>query len=162
MVARGARLQPPRAGEIAGEHAADALPAGLRRRAGAVVRRLERQLLAALGELGLDQRPAACPAAADITSSSGSYRLMPARPSRLTACAASTGRPSPRLLPRPEQLQRLLLGRRPGHQLAQLRRAGRPMVRLLLPRASPPAHGRNRPQAGPALTSRSVAEGPTS
>ena len=56
VVARGPGLDPARAGQIAGKHAADGAAPGLAAQQRSVVRRLECQLLVALGKARLDLR----------------------------------------------------------------------------------------------------------
>ena len=121
MVAGGAGLEPPRPGEVAGEHATDALPAGLAAEQGTIVRGLERQLLAALGELGLDHGQRGARAGAHhqllglVEADSGETLEADHRRSLHRPAEAA-------LAAQPGQLDRLLLGRSPCHQLPQLGR----------------------------------------
>ena len=100
MVARGARLDPARSGQIGSEHAADRADAGRAAQQRAVIRRFEGELLA-LAATSASISAIGVPARADSTSSSGSYRVTPVRPDRSSVRSDWDGRPMPRLLPRP-------------------------------------------------------------
>ncbi len=102
MVPRGPGLQPPRPRQVAADGAAQRAGVGRAAIERAEIRRLEGQGLAAGGQ----RRPRSPPSAR-----ARSGRSAPAPPahrprsrrgrSRSSACAACTGRPKPRLLPRP-------------------------------------------------------------
>ena len=139
MVARRPGLDPPRAREVAGEHAADRLPPRLAAQDGAIVGGLEGQLLPALGELGLDlrQRRARRRRHHQLL---GLVHGDAGKAGELQPMRRLDRPPEPALAAVADHLQLLLLAHRPGDEGRQLVGAGRAIGRGL-------SHGRLHPAA---------------
>ena len=142
MVARRAGLDPPRPGEVARERAADRALARRPAEHGAVVGRLEGELLLVLGEQHLDRgkRRAGARRHHELRG------LVERDPGEAIEAQHASGcdRPPERALAaRAQDLERHLLGRRAGNQVLELVRRGRAQIlghgRSLKPRPSSPA-----------------------
>ena len=141
VIARGAGLDPTRAREVAGDHAADRAAPRFAAKQRAVIRRLERELLLVVGEAGLDlgQRRA------DLRRHHELGRLVQADAAEAieTDLGLRLDRPAVAALgARAEDLERRLVRCGRSHDLPQLLGGARPDLVRHTPRPAPADHPR--------------------
>ena len=155
VIARCAGLDPTRAREVAGDHAADRAAPWFAAKQRAVIRRLERELLLVVGEAGLDlgqRRP-------DLRRHHELGRLIQANAAEaietdLDLCLDRTAVAT--LGARAEDLERRLVRCGRSHDLPQLLGGARPDLVRHTPRPAPAGHPRAAGSARDASTDRRV------